>query len=243
MASIQKRVCNVDISMTSSRWRLPWVLALMLFAVSPFTLVMGCQSCLFSPFHHRLHEHHHRHSSLAVASAGSALQRHSNKLGTPSLLFANNDGFFLVALRSLSQTVKRQPAVKPLLIIGAGFILSKAVFQSSGMFLATDELLDKDEEDDNKLSDEEKSSDTEKSVTSAMVGTIGIYKNFISPLLPPSCRFLPTCSQYGVQAIEDFGPTKGVVLTAWRLLRCSPFGGKGYDPPKWPPVPYDYGSY
>lgn len=82
-----------------------------------------------------------------------------------------------------------------------------------------------------------------KPVSAAMVGTIGFYKNFISPLLPPACRFLPTCSQYGVQAIEDFGPEKGVILTAWRLLRCSPFGGKGYDPPKWPPVAYNYGSY
>lgn len=82
-----------------------------------------------------------------------------------------------------------------------------------------------------------------KPLTSAMVSTIGIYKNFISPLLPPACRFVPTCSQYGVQAIEEFGPTKGAVLTAWRLLRCSPFGGKGYDPPRWPPVEYTYSSY
>ena len=84
----------------------------------------------------------------------------------------------------------------------------------------------------------------EASVTSsAMIATIGIYKNFISPLLPPACRFLPTCSQYGVQAIEKYGPGKGVILTSWRLLRCSPFGGKGYDPPKWPPVSYTYSSY
>jgi uncharacterized protein len=80
-------------------------------------------------------------------------------------------------------------------------------------------------------------------LTTAMVATIGVYKNFISPLLPPACRFLPTCSQYGVQAIEEFGPTKGAILTSWRLLRCSPFGGKGYDPPRWPPVSYTYSSY
>ncbi len=91
--------------------------------------------------------------------------------------------------------------------------------------------------------EEEKVEAESKPVSSAMVGTIGFYKNFISPLLPPACRFLPTCSQYGVQAIEQFGPEKGVVLTAWRILRCSPFGGKGYDPPKWPPVAYTYGSY
>lgn len=76
-----------------------------------------------------------------------------------------------------------------------------------------------------------------------MIGTIGFYKKVISPLLPPACRFVPTCSQYGVQAIEKFGPTKGCVLIAWRLLRCSPVGGKGYDPPRWPPVPFQYSSY
>ena len=50
-------------------------------------------------------------------------------------------------------------------------------------------------------------------------------------------------TKLGVQAIQEFGPAKGGILTAWRLLRCSPFGGRGYDPPKWPPVPYNYGSY
>jgi uncharacterized protein len=80
-------------------------------------------------------------------------------------------------------------------------------------------------------------------VSTSMIVAIGFYKNFISPLLPPACRFVPTCSQYGVQAIKEFGPTKGSVLIAWRLLRCSPFGGKGYDPPRWPPVSYTYGSW
>jgi hypothetical protein len=82
----------------------------------------------------------------------------------------------------------------------------------------------------------------EPALSSAMIATIGVYKNFISPLLPPACRFVPTCSQYGVQAIKEFGPSKGVILTSWRLLRCTPFGGKGYDPPKWPPVSYTYSS-
>ena len=81
------------------------------------------------------------------------------------------------------------------------------------------------------------------STSAIMIGTIGIYKNFISPLLPPACRFLPTCSTYGVQAIEQYGPIKGCILIAWRLVRCSPIGGKGYDPPIWPPVPYTYSSY
>ena len=80
-------------------------------------------------------------------------------------------------------------------------------------------------------------------MTAGMTGAIGFYKGWISPILPPACRFVPTCSQYGVQAIQEFGPTKGALLTAWRLMRCSPLGGKGYDPPKWPPVPYNYASY
>lgn len=87
------------------------------------------------------------------------------------------------------------------------------------------------------------SDDREEPMSAAMIGTIRVYKEFISPLLPPACRFLPTCSQYGVQAIQEYGPWKGGILTAWRLLRCSPFGGKGYDPPRWPPVAYWYSSY
>lgn len=81
------------------------------------------------------------------------------------------------------------------------------------------------------------------SLSGTAIGALRFYKGFISPLLPPACRFLPTCSEYGVQAIEEFGTSKGVILIAWRLLRCSPFGGKGYDPPKWPPVPYTFSSY
>lgn len=80
-------------------------------------------------------------------------------------------------------------------------------------------------------------------LSSAAIGALRFYKGFISPLLPPACRFVPTCSQYGVQAIQEFGTMQGCVLIAWRLLRCSPLGGKGYDPPKWPPVPYTYSSY
>lgn len=99
-----------------------------------------------------------------------------------------------------------------------------------------------DIETDNDTDDGAETS-ADRITTSAMVASIGFYKKFISPLLPPACRFVPTCSQYGVQAIEKYGPTKGGILTAWRIMRCSPFGGKGYDPPKWPPVFYTYSSY
>lgn len=91
--------------------------------------------------------------------------------------------------------------------------------------------------------DDAATAENDDAMTTGMVAAIGFYKQFISPLLPPACRFVPTCSQYGVQAIKEFGPTKGGILTAWRLLRCSPIGGKGYDPPKWPPVPFTYSSY
>jgi len=56
------------------------------------------------------------------------------------------------------------------------------------------------------------------------------YQRFISPLTPPACRFTPTCSQYAVEALRKHGPIKGLALAIWRLLRCNPWGGSGYDP-------------
>ncbi|KAG7337547.1 hemolytic domain containing protein [Nitzschia inconspicua] len=113
--------------------------------------------------------------------------------------------------------------------------------QRMGLLMSSDtENNNRDETTDQ---DGETTTKEPSEVSVAMIGAIGFYKNFISPLLPPACRFVPTCSQYGVQAIQEFGPTKGAILTTWRLLRCSPLGGKGYDPPKWPPVPYTYSSY
>lgn len=66
---------------------------------------------------------------------------------------------------------------------------------------------------------------------------LDFYKREVSPLLPKSCRYVPTCSEYARQAYKKYGTSKGFVLTAWRLMRCNPLGGKGYDPPMWPP-PY-----
>ncbi|CAI5962167.1 unnamed protein product [Closterium sp. NIES-65] len=62
----------------------------------------------------------------------------------------------------------------------------------------------------------------------------------ISPWIPASCRFVPTCSEYSVMALRKYGLLRGGILTAWRLLRCNPFGPSGYDPPHWfgePPPP------
>jgi putative membrane protein insertion efficiency factor len=57
-----------------------------------------------------------------------------------------------------------------------------------------------------------------------------MYQKFISPLLRPSCRFHPTCSEYSIQAITKYGATKGVFLSLKRILRCNPWGGSGLDP-------------
>lgn len=69
----------------------------------------------------------------------------------------------------------------------------------------------------------------------AALGALRFYKGFISPLLPNACRFLPTCSAYSMDAFQGHGVGKGFVLTAWRLLRCNPWGNSGYDPVRWPP--------
>lgn len=59
---------------------------------------------------------------------------------------------------------------------------------------------------------------------------IKIYQYVISPYLMPSCRYTPSCSEYGTEAIKKHGPFKGGWLTIKRLLSCNPWGGSGYDP-------------
>lgn len=59
---------------------------------------------------------------------------------------------------------------------------------------------------------------------------IKFYKAAISPHLGKNCKYIPTCSQYGMEAIERFGALKGTALTIWRILRCNPFSKGGYDP-------------
>ena len=64
-----------------------------------------------------------------------------------------------------------------------------------------------------------------------MLGAIRFYQRQISPCLPPRCRFIPTCSQYAVEAIEKYGPLKGGFLARRRCLRCHPcYKGALYDP-------------
>ncbi|HBQ96407.1 MAG: membrane protein insertion efficiency factor YidD [Firmicutes bacterium] len=62
------------------------------------------------------------------------------------------------------------------------------------------------------------------------IGLIRLYQKFISPMTPPSCRYLPTCSQYAVEAVAKYGVPKGGYLAVRRILRCHPLHEGGYDP-------------
>ncbi|HJG37378.1 MAG TPA: membrane protein insertion efficiency factor YidD [Enorma phocaeensis] len=64
----------------------------------------------------------------------------------------------------------------------------------------------------------------------AAVMPIRFYQRFISPLLPASCIYRPTCSQYAVQAIERYGVIRGFLLALRRIMRCNPLHSGGYDP-------------
>ena len=57
-----------------------------------------------------------------------------------------------------------------------------------------------------------------------------LYQRVISPLTNPSCRYVPTCSKYGIEAIQKHGPWRGAVLTIKRIFSCHPWGGEGFDP-------------
>jgi putative membrane protein insertion efficiency factor len=59
---------------------------------------------------------------------------------------------------------------------------------------------------------------------------LAVYHRWISPAFPRRCRYEPTCSAYAGQAVRRFGLFKGLVLAAWRLLRCNPFSHGGFDP-------------
>jgi putative membrane protein insertion efficiency factor len=67
-------------------------------------------------------------------------------------------------------------------------------------------------------------------VTPHAVTAIRLYKRLVSPLLPPACRYWPSCSAYAEEACVKHGALKGLTLAALRLLRCQPWGGHGYDP-------------
>lgn len=62
------------------------------------------------------------------------------------------------------------------------------------------------------------------------ITAIKFYRKYISPMKSTKCPYTPTCSQYGLEAIEKYGAFKGGLLTVWRILRCNPFSKGGYDP-------------
>jgi putative membrane protein insertion efficiency factor len=67
-------------------------------------------------------------------------------------------------------------------------------------------------------------------VKTLAIGAIRLYQRTLSRVTPPSCRFVPSCSQYGIEAIEKYGVVRGSLKTAWRIARCNPFSAGGYDP-------------
>lgn len=67
-------------------------------------------------------------------------------------------------------------------------------------------------------------------IRNGMLAAIRFYRKYLSPLKATKCPYIPTCSEYGLQAIEKYGAFKGGLLTLWRILRCNLFSHGGYDP-------------
>ena len=63
-----------------------------------------------------------------------------------------------------------------------------------------------------------------------LIFLIRCYQKYLSPLKSTRCPYIPTCSQYGLEAVQKYGAVKGSILAAWRILRCNPFSKGGYDP-------------
>ena len=70
----------------------------------------------------------------------------------------------------------------------------------------------------------------QKFVQILFIGMVKFYKKAISPWLPIACRYQPTCSEYMIEAIQKYGPWRGVILGLKRIGRCHPWGGSGFDP-------------
>ena len=69
-----------------------------------------------------------------------------------------------------------------------------------------------------------------KLLSKRLIGLIKLYQVTLSPYIGRACRYTPTCSNYGIEAIQKHGPFKGFWLTLKRVLSCNPWGGSGYDP-------------
>jgi len=218
-------------------WLLLRFLLLTLVVSSATTTILACQSCFQPRFVQHRRAHHHRYGISLPASTQvfPYVNRRTNPIA-------------VTVTRRFLKLCKSNKVV-PLAFTVCGMAMVQHLTAKQKLQICVwknDGSNGQDQKENDEVDDEHRNEESQPSssgVSSALIATIGIYKNFISPLLPPACRFVPTCSQYGVQALKEFGVSKGVILTSWRLLRCSPFGGKGYDPPKWPPPPYTYSSY
>ena len=67
-------------------------------------------------------------------------------------------------------------------------------------------------------------------VTAVLVALVRCYQRLISPFFPPRCRYIPSCSEYFIEALQKKGPVVGFLMGTWRILRCHPFAKGGYDP-------------
>ena len=72
--------------------------------------------------------------------------------------------------------------------------------------------------------------DVKRLLSAAVLAPVRLYQRFLSPALPRRCRYHPTCSQYAVDAVRELGVLRGMVLAAWRVVRCNPWSPGGYDP-------------
>ena len=64
-----------------------------------------------------------------------------------------------------------------------------------------------------------------------LLAILRLYRRYVSPLKPPTCRYVPSCSEYALTSVEKYGVVKGGLKSLWRVLRCNPFSKGGYDPP------------
>ena len=69
-----------------------------------------------------------------------------------------------------------------------------------------------------------------RAVSAVLLAPIRLYQRVISPALPKRCKYHPSCSQYAIEALRRYGPLRGSVLAAWRVLRCNPWSHGGIDP-------------
>ena len=70
-----------------------------------------------------------------------------------------------------------------------------------------------------------------RALAALLIGMVWVYRWFIRPLLPPSCRFTPSCSEYFIQAVRKYGPFRGSAKGVRRIFRCHPWHPGGFDPP------------